>query len=298
MSEAVFPLHVSRALDLLKVPSLPRGFSDRLVARISSGDIPEEMDVSAIALPGLRHPVAATGWRRTGRIVFAAAALGLATATAAAAGVFGEPVYIPVVSQALAKAQIVEMPVAKPAAKKLAKAESASTSAPKQVVKTAPSGKDAVLALITELRADPALKNLPREQRQERAKAEIAKLLADGTAQKADVKAAWMQLAMERKDAHKARIEQALSHREKRLAEAQKRTEPLRKKPLTPEQKAKMRDAVSQLSEAQRAELQVLRQRRRVATPQERQAINREIRAFWQRAGIKPGAEAANNETP
>lgn len=298
MNEAVFPLHVTQALDRLTVPSLPRGFSDRLVARTLSGDTPEELDVSAIALPVLRRPVGTTGWRRSGRVVFAAAAFGLATATAAAAGVFGDPVYIPVVSQALAKAQIVEMPVAKPAAKKSAKAESASTSTPKQVVKAAPSGKDAVLARIAELRADPAFKNLPREQRQERAKAEIAKLLADGTAQKADVKAAWMQLAMERKDANKDRIEQALPNREKRLAEAQKRSEPLRKKPLTPDQKEKVRDAVSQLNEAQRAELQVLRQRRRDVTPQERQAINREIRAFWQRAGIKPGAEAANNETP
>jgi hypothetical protein len=298
MTEAVFPLHVSQALDRLTVPSLPRGFNDRLAVRIASGDMPEEVDVSAITLPVLRRPVAATGWRRSGRIVFAAAVLGLATATAAAAGVFGEPVYIPVVSQALAKAQIVEMPVAKPAAKKSVKAESASTSAPKQVAKAASSGKDAVLALITELRADPAFKNLPREQRQERAKAEIAKLLTDGIAQKADVKAAWMQLAMERKDAHKTWIEQAQPNREKRLAEAQKRTKPLRKKPLTPEQKAKMRDAFSQLSEAQRAELQVLRQRRRHAAQQERQAINREIRAFWQRAGVKPGAEAANSETP
>lgn len=293
MSEAAFPLHVRQALDLLTVPRVPAGFADRLVARIASGDLPEEAKVADIVLPVLRRPVGATGWRRSGRILVIAGTFGLATATAAAAGVFGEPVYIPVVSQALARAQIVEMPTEKPVAEKAAKAEKSHYDADKLLAKPEASGKDAVLAVIAGLRADPAYRDLPRRERLDRAKIEIDKLLADGTSQKADVKAAWMQLAAERKAADPARLEQGLPDRERRLIEAKQRA-----KPLTPEQKEKVRDAVSQLTEAQRAELQMLRQRRREATLQDRRAVQDEIRAFWQRAGVRPTAENVTTEAP
>lgn len=290
MSEVVFPLPVSQALDRLTVPSLPAGFSDRLAARIASGDLPVEENSE---LPALRRPVGTTGWRRSGRMLFVAATFGLATATAAAAGVFGDPVYIPVVSQALAQAQIVEMPTDKPLAKKQAKADRIRTEP--VTVRPTPqvSGKDAVLTLIAGLRADPAYRDLSRRERRDRFKVEIDKLLADGTAQKADVKAAWTQLATERKAADNARIEQGLPVPARRMGEAKQRA-----KPLTPEQKEKVRDAVSQLTNEQRAELQLLRQRRREATLQERRAVQDEIRAFWQRVGVKPSAEAATSETP
>ena len=290
MSEAVFPLHVTLALDRLTVPSLPTGFADRLAVRIASGDLPEEHNSE---LPALRRQVGATGWRRSGRILFVAATFGLATATAAAAGMFGDPVYIPVVSQALAKAQIVEMPTERPLADKQAKADRIHAE-PVTVPITPPaSGKDAVLALITELRADPAYRDLPRRERLDRFKVEIDKLLADGTAQKADVKAAWAQLATERKALDKTRLERGLPVPKRRIIEAKQRANP-----LTPEQKEKVRDAVSQLTEAQRAELQLLRQRRREATLQERRAVQGEIRAFWQRVGVKPTADDATNATP
>ena len=293
MSKTAFPLHVSQALDLLTVPRVPAGFADRLVARIASGDLPEEATVADIVLPVLRRPVGATGWRRSGRILMIAGTFGLATATAAAAGVFGEPVYIPVVSQALARAQIVEMPTEKPVAEKSAKAEKSPDGAAKTLPKPEASGKDAVLAVIAGLRADPAYRDLSRRERLERAKIEIDKLLADGTSQKSDVKAAWVQLATERKVADQARLEQRLPDRERRLIEAKQRA-----KPLTPEQKDNVRDAVSQLTETQRAELQVLRQRRREATLQERRAVQDEIRAFWQRAGVRPTAEDGTTEAP
>ena len=290
MNDAVFPLHVSQALDRLTVPMLPVGFADRLAARIASGDLPVEEDSE---LPVLRRPIGATGWRRSGRILFVAASFGLATATAAAAGVFGDPVYIPVVSQALAKAQIVEMPTEKPLADQQAKADRILTEPVTMRPTPQVSGKDAALALIAGLRADPTYRDLPRRERLDRFKVEIDKLLADGTAQKADVKAAWAQLAAERKTADNARIEQGLPVPKRRIIEAKQRA-----KPLTPEQKEKVRDAVSQLTNAQRAELQLLRQRRRDATLQERRAVQGEIRAFWQRVGVKPTAEVATSETP
>lgn len=290
MNDAVFPLHVIQALDRLTVPMLPKGFSDRLAARIASGDLP---GVENSELPALRRPIGVTGWRRSSRILFVAATFGLATATAAAAGVFGDPVYIPVFSQALASAQIVEMPTERPLAEKQANADKTPDAPVTLPIVPQVSGKDAVLALIAGLRADPTNRDLSRRERLDRAKIEIDKLLADGTAQKADVKAAWAQLAAERKAADKAQVEKGLPVPERRLAEARPRA-----KPLTPEQKEKVRYAVSQLTEAQRRELQILRQRRREATLQERRAVQGEIRAFWQRVGVEPTAENAANEAP
>lgn len=293
MNEAAFPLHVIQALDRLTVPMLPPGFSDRLAARIASGDLPEEGGVNDIALPVLRRPVGTIGWRRSARIVFVAASFGLATATAAASGAFGDPVYIPVVSHALAKAHIVEMPTQKPVAGKRAKAEKTRDEPVTLPIKPPILGKDAVLALIAELRADPAYRNLPRRERMDRGKIEIDKLLDEGIVQKADVKAAWAQLAAERKAADRTRFEQDLPELARRLAETKQQA-----RPLTPEQKEKVRDAVRQLTEEQRADLQALWQRRREATPQERRAVQEEIRAFWQRVGVKPTAEDATSATP
>lgn len=290
MSEAVFPLHVSQALDRLSVPQLPAGFSDRLAARIASGDLPQE---TIRNLPVLRRPFGTTGRRRSGRIMFVAATFGLATATAAAAGIFGDPVYIPVVSQALASAQIVEMPTERAVPKKQAKAETNRAEPVTQPVAPQAMGKDAVLAVIAGMRADPAYRDLTRRERLDRLKIEIDKLLADGTVQKADVKAAWAQLATEREVADNARTKQGLPVPERRIIEAKPRANP-----LTPEQKEKMREAVKQLTDAQRAELQTLRQRRREVTPQERRAVQGEIRAFWQRAGVNPTTENAVSEAP
>ncbi len=304
MSEAVFPNHIGRALDQLTVPSLPIGFGDRLVARIAANDLQDEQSVVDVALSSPRRSMRVTGWRRLGRIVTVAAAFGLATATAAASGVFGDAVYVPVVSDVLARAELVKMPDKKPVSKSIVQPKIASGSRAPEPVAQSLMGKDLVLARIAEMRADPAYRNLPRDERQVRLKAEIAKLLADGAVQKADVKAAWMQLAAEREARDKARFKKDLPELErqvaefKRLAEAKKRAIAAGAKPLTPEQKEKVRDAVKQLTPAQRAELQVLRQRRRDAAPHDRRAIQAEVRAFWQRAGGKPGAEDAKSETP
>lgn len=293
MSEAVFPLHISQALDRLTVPAFPVGFSDRLLARIAAGDLPDDTDAVAAALPPLRRQYGIGGWKRSGRIIVVASAFGLATATAAASGVFGDPVYIPVVSQALASAKIVEMPVAKPSAKQSAVDNKTQVKEAEPASKAAPVGKDLVLARIAEMRADPAYRNLPKGERQVRLKDEIAKLLAEGTVQKVDVKAAWVQLATEREATAKARFKQDVPELERKVAEFKQRA-----KSLTPEQKEKVREAVNQLTEAQRAELQVLRRRLRDAAPAERRAVQAEIRTFWQRAGVEPTAEGASNGSP
>ncbi len=298
MNEAVFPHHISAALDRLTVPRLPNGFGDRLVARIASGDLPDEANVAGDSLPVLRRPIGVTGWRRSGRVVFVATAFGLATATAAASGVFGDAVYVPVVSDVLARAELVEMPEKKAVPKPKAQPKIAAVDAVQKPAVQPLSGKDLVLAQIAELRTDPTFRSLTKQERQQRTKVEIGKLLAAGTVQKADVKAAWMQLAAERQAARKEQVAQDKPDRATKLAEAKRRAIAAGAKPLTPEQKEKVRAAVKQLTPAQRAELQALRQRRRDAAPQDKKAIQAEIRAFWQRVGIKPDTEAAKSETP
>lgn len=290
MSQAVFPLHVTQALDQLTVPVLPSGFANRLAARIASGDLPKE---KSSALPILRKPAGTTGWRRSGRILLAAATFGLATATAAAAGIFGDPVYIPVVSQALARAQIVEIPSEMPIAEKLAKAGKTRAEPVTLPITPQASGKDAVLALINRLRADPSYRDLSRKERMDHVRIEIDQLLVEGRVQKADVKAAWAQLVTERKAADQARLERGLPVPERKLVEARPRA-----KPLTPEQKEKVRDAANQLTDAQRGELRVLRQRRREASLEERRAIQVEIRAFWQRVGVQLTTDGTSSNTP
>jgi hypothetical protein len=298
MSEAVFPVHIAKALDRLTVPALPTGFGDRLLARIAAGDLPNDTEAVVAALPPLRRPMGIGGWRRSGRIIVVASAFGLATATAAASGVFGDPVYIPVVSQALASAKIVEMPAKKPVEATRAKAKNPESLAIQKAAPIEPKGKEAVLAVVMALRSDPQFRGLPQPERQARLKAEIAKLIADGSAQKGDVKAAWEQLATERKLAVEAR-------RQKRAPASSDRKEAMKlprvraqDKQLTPEQKAKVRDAVRELTEAERIELQSLRKRRREANPAEKRAIQAELNAFWRRVGGKPMSESAKSVTP
>lgn len=298
MSEAVFPVHIAQALDRLTVPAVPVGFGDRLLARIAADELPDDTEAVVAALPPLRRPMGIGGWRRSGRIIVVASAFGLATATAAASGVFGDPVYIPVVSQALASAKIVEMPMKKPVEATRAKAKNPESLAIQKAAPIEPKGKEAVMAVITTLRSDPQFPGLPQPERQARFKAEIAKLIADGSVQKGDVKAAWVQLAAERKLAVEARRQRrapASSDRKEAMKLPRARAQD---KQLTPEQKAKVRDAVRQLTDAERMELQSLRKRRREANPAEKRAIQAELKAFWRRVGGKPMSEGIKNETP
>lgn len=298
MSEAAFSLHVSQALDRLDVPMLPTGFADRLAARIASGDLSDEAGVADLASPMLRRPIGTTGWRRSGRILAVAVTFGLATATAAAAGVFGDPIYIPVVSQALARTELVKMPIIKPVSKTDSRPLPTGMVATKQPVAEQPSGRDLVVKLITDMQFNSSYRALTRDQRFNRMDSELRALVASGKVTGADIRAAHMQLAAEREARKTVVSRQNRSELKKFDAELKRRLADQRAKPLTPEQKEKVRDAVNQLTEAQRAELQVLRQRRREATLQERRAVQGEIRAFWQRVGVEPTAENAANEAP
>lgn len=88
MTSFAFSPAMRLALDAYRVRPLPEGFADLVVARALA-------ESRQRAVP----PVRTSRWRRTGRIVTGAALAGLLTATAAAAGWFGKPVYVPVISE-------------------------------------------------------------------------------------------------------------------------------------------------------------------------------------------------------
>jgi hypothetical protein len=291
MNEAMFPAHISAALDRLTVPALPTGFGDRLLARIAAGDLPEVADPTGLPLPEIRRPVRVTAWRRSGRVVMVAVAFGLATATAAASGVFGDAVYIPVVSDALAKADLVALPTKEPQHKKPFVFKEAKADLPHREQIAKPLGKDLVIEKMAELRKDPAYRSLLPEQKLARLRLEFADMLATGKVTKADLKAARQQWHQERKARDQAQFRQDKSVLPQRAAELRKHRNEREPKALSPEQTAKVRDAFAQLSPAQQAELRDLRQRRRQANAAERRAINAEIRAFWQRTGGKPAPQ-------
>ncbi len=294
MSEAVFPAHITAALDQLTVPPLPIGFGDRLLARIETGYLPEGVVAPSAALPELRRPVRAAGWRRSGRIVMVAAAFGLATATAAASGVFGEAVYIPVVSDALAKADLVALPAKEPLREKPVAAVKTKTDLPPKEQVAEPSGKDFVVQKMADLRNDPAYRTLSPGQKVARLKLEIADMVASGKVTAADIKAARQQWNDARKARGEGQLKKDAPFLKQRAAEFKKRENRPDPKSLSPEQKTKIRDAYAQLSPEQQSELRNLRQKRQMARPAERRAINEEIRAFWKRAGRKPAAQDAD----
>ena len=294
MSEVALPAHIAAALDRLTVPPLPIGFGDRLLARIETGDLPEDAVAPSVALPELRRPVRAAGWRRSGRIVMVAAAFGLATATAAASGVFGDAVYIPVVSDALAKADLVALPAKEPQRKKSVVAVKTKTDFPPSEQVAEPLGKDLVVQKMADLRKDPAYRALSPEQKVARLKLEIADMVASGKVTTADIKAARQQWHDARKVRGEGQYKKDSPLLKQRAAEFKKRENRPDPKLLSPVQKAKIRDAYAQLSPEQQSELRNLRQKRQMARPAERRAINEEIRAFWKRAGGKPAAQDAD----
>jgi flagellar basal body rod protein FlgC len=231
-----------------------------------------------------------------------AAAFGLATATAAASGVFGDAVYIPVVSDALAKADLVALPKYEPQRKKSVVVEEAKIDLPPRETVAEPLGKGLVVQKLTDLRKDPAYRALSPAQKVARLKLEFADMLAAGKVTNADLKAARQQWHQERKARDQAQFRQDSPVLKQRAAELRKQRNEREPKALSPEQKAKVRDAFAQLSPEQQSELRDLRQRRREANPADRRAINAEIRAFWQKTGGKPAPQdtdlVANDAQP
>lgn len=216
MTEADFSPEMKKALNSYAVPPAPTGFSDRLLARIASGDT----GTVATAMPELparrRTP---SPWRRTSRIFGSVAIISLATATAAAAGVFGEPVYLPGISEALVKAEIVEAP--KPAVK-VQPAVIAQTSVEPEVMAdvavTPAQGSAAVVSKLTELREDPRFAELTPKQRLAVAGREVRKMVRSGEVTRPEARAAVRDMVHNADPATKAAARKAFAERrEQRL---------------------------------------------------------------------------------
>jgi hypothetical protein len=292
MTDPVFPPHISAALGRLTVPPVPTGFGERLAARIAAGDLPAESSSIAPPIAPARRRFGSASWRRSGRIVTLAAALGIATATAAASGFFGEPVYVPVVSDALAKARLVDLPVraAKSAPKAVAVSEADTNAA--DVPKA--TGREAVRTLYDRLRADPEYRTLPRRERVAIARQEIRTLLQSGEVTLPELRQALTEHRTEIRPALKQRIERQIVRRELRertagpvLLQPRDTEVPsaLPQRQIDPAKMEAVREAYQQLPTDQKAKLAELRQQLRTAPFAERWAIRQEIRAILQSTG-------------
>ena len=243
MTEPAFSPEIEKALDAYVVPPMPAGFSDRLMARIARGD------TGATPQPPSPRRRTASPWRRTSRVVGSIALVSLATATAAAAGIFGNPVYVPGVSEALIEAKIVEAPAPtiKPRVRMVAEPKAATPA-------TAPSpatGSAAIVSRISELRSDPEFAKLPPRERLRVAGKEVREMVRSGEASREDVRAAVRELAEDADPATKeAWRKAAADRREKRL----ERREALRN--ATPEERAEMLQALRERQQALQQDVQ------------------------------------------
>ncbi len=293
MAEPAFSPEIEKALDAYMVPPMPQGLSDRLMARIASGDT--GVNIAAVPLPTSR-PRHASPWRRTGRIVGIVGTFSLATATAAAAGFFGDPVYVPGVSEALVEAKIVEAPapVAKPRVRMVAEAKAVEPAAVDQPPAT---GSAAIVNRVTELRNNPEFAKLPPRERMRVARKEVGQMVRSGEASRQDVRTAvrelaknadpatreaWRKAAADRREIRLERREQYLAGRE----EPQAVTEP---QAASGESAIAASETLAPLETAnlspERAE--ALRERYRNATPEQRAALRAALRERRQARQIR-----------
>jgi hypothetical protein len=285
MAEPAFSPEMEKALDGYAVPPVPAGFSDRLMARIAGGDT--SANDAAVTLPPLR-PRRASPWRRTSRIIASVALFSLATATAAAAGVFGDPVYMPGISEALVKAKIVETPkpVAKPKVQMIAESKAASKAEPAAAPQPA-TGSAAIVSRVTELRNNPEYAKLTPRQRIAVAGKEVRQMVRSGEATRQDVRTAVRELAQNADPATKeAWRKAAAERRKKRLERREQLAIPVEPQALSEPQIENGEPAVVasdtlpalETANLSPEKLEALRERYRTATPEQRAAIRSALR--------------------
>jgi len=107
MTQPAFSAPVVAALDSYSVPPLPAGFADRLIARAANDAAVATPEQPAIPRqrPHSRH--SRSPWARAGRLMGSIGVIGFVTAAAAAAGFFGERIYVPGVTEILVEAQVI-----------------------------------------------------------------------------------------------------------------------------------------------------------------------------------------------
>jgi hypothetical protein len=287
MTPQSFTPALDKVLHQLTVPALPDGFADRLIARIDSGDMPLDGGEALAALPLPRLPaMQASAWRRTRRVLVSAAAFGLATATAAASGIFGEPVYVPMVSDALAKADLVELPKKTKPVVKAAPKPAVVEAKPNPNPNPNPTPplpvadpKTVARDLILSKWQDPNFRKLPKEQRQAAMQAEVRAAMEAGRFTREDFRAALTDVQNERRarNAGKAvqdfpKMAEVQRKQKERVAAARERYDQ-----ASPEVQSAMRDNFQQAALLQKR-MRELRRQLREADPADQPAIRREMR--------------------
>jgi hypothetical protein len=284
MSEADFPAHIRAALDRYGAPPLPDGFTDRLLARADAD--------AHTSLPSIRpHRASGGRWRRSGIIAGSLGLFGMVTAAAAATGFFGAPIYVPVVSEALAKADITPLPKRAErsvAAKKRTtlvpantdpQAAATSVEAPDS---KASAGKAKARETIRTMWNDPMFRQLPAEQRRAEAKQRLRTAMEQGDYSREELKAAMLQMQTERQERR--------AQREAARAAFGLPERPVRRpRAVEPDEQPAHTDAPAPLP---RPAMQKLRERLQEATPEERERILAKMR---ERREARRAAETAQN---
>jgi hypothetical protein len=279
VTRSAFSPAIEAALDRYTVAAVPDGFADRLLARLQDGGAEVVADPPIFATPRPRAKGFSGPWARSGRILGSTALFGLVTAAAAASGLLGEPVYVPGVSEVLAKADIIA-PVQKPKAP-VAIPHSASAKAPVPVAaKPAPSlkGKDAVRALVAQLKDDPEYRALPLKARQAIARAEAIELVRSGTVSGPELREALGEMRAEARPIIKARIEEAAARR-RAANTGTESAKPSSTENTDPQQPP------TRAANQNKERVKALRERYRNASPEERAQIRQRIR---ERTGADP----------
>jgi hypothetical protein len=179
MSDTPFPPEMRRALDSFAPPPLSAGFAERVAEKALGREaVPD--------LPRLRRP--SPRWRRAGWIAGGLASLSLVSAAAAATGVFGEPVHVPVISQIAQSLEIVPAPAERTAQV----ADAAAAQAPAEAGPSSP--RERIDALLD----DPEFRALPRLQRRAELRQTARELIDSGEATPREVVTALRETVRER----------------------------------------------------------------------------------------------------
>jgi hypothetical protein len=179
MSDTPFPPELRRALDSFAPPPLPADFAERVAEKARQRQ-------TAPDLPHLRRP--APRWRRAGWIAGGIASLSLVSAAAAATGVFGEPVHVPVISQIAQSLDIVPAPAERAV-------EIAGSPEPREPAMSEPaSPRERLDALLD----DPEFRALPPARRRAELRQTARELIASGEATPREVVSALRDTARER----------------------------------------------------------------------------------------------------
>jgi hypothetical protein len=259
MSDAPFTPEMRRALDSFTPPPLPEGFADRVAARA------QQRETSPAApLPRLsRRWRSANPWRRGGWFLGAAAGLGLMSATAAATGMFGEPLQVPVISRIAQSLDIVPAPTAsRPAQRAPALAEAGA----------APADPVPVRERLDALLDDPDFRALPRPERRAELRRTARELVDSGAATPREVVTALRETTRER-------IARMPPERREQIVEA------------VVQRRAERREAIAEMPpEERQARRQILRER--LSELRERRAGRLEQEAIDAPVPAEPRAHA------